>query len=412
MADTFARLREPQFDVSSIPGLRQGYMSLSAITELAAAKAADAAEALKTAASLQQTRDTLFTEFSVRMAAVDTAKEKVQAAEESLAVAQAAAALLGAAGLRRPPGVAKAEVAVRDASRVSTEALAAVDVVSKRLTATDVTLARAEQAAASAHATSEAATALAARIASGNEFIPTTAEEDRAQGIYAAPCFRFKRRVCPAFRSGIPKICECCKDYPTFTGFTPGLFVVACPHGHIYFLKLLRRGESPEVVLDFLFDRCRPGFLPRRVGYDNGCHLHSYIAARCPGLSAVIQIIIDRLHAPNHVNCSIAYQLDRFTKYCSALNFNTQVVEQLNRLLQRMAPHLRFSTPANAILALCIFLVVASSLRQQRHGVSLHTQPSGHADGQIDSDMPEDDDGDASDDDAEVAASMVMMGRS
>ena len=397
MADTFARLGDPLYSVASIPGLGQGYMTLSAIKMAASTKEAAAAEANDRVDRLRQARDALMTELTMRLEAVDTAKQlERDAADSPDATARS----------RRPQ---RAEAELRAANKGVIEALAAVDAVSKRLTEADVSISRAEQAASSARSTFEAATALADRIASGNDFVPTTAEEDRAQGIYAAPCFRFKRRVRPVFRSGIPKICECCKDYPTFTGFTPGLLVVACPHGHIYFLKLLRRGESPEVVFDFLFDRCRPGFLPRRVGYDNGCHLRSYIAARCPGLSAVIQIIIDRLHAPNHVHCSIAYQLDRFTKYCGALNFNTQVVEQLNRLLQRMAPHLRFSTPSNAILALCIFLVVASSLRQQRQGTSRH-MPSSEQAAQRDTvtEVDDEDEGDASDDDAEVAAAMVI----
>lgn len=374
MADEFVKLGDPLYDVSSARVLGSEPMTLSAIKQFASSKRADATASDNHAHTLQQMRSALATELAGLQVAADTATERQRVAAEALGTARAACALLHVAG----PGDGRSDALERAAkdSQAATRDLrgaqATLGARTQKLETTDLELRRTEEAARSARAAADVATALASRIEHGNEFVPTTFEEDRARGIYAAPCFRWQRRARPAFRSGIPKTCECSKEYPTFTGFTPGLLVIACPHGHIYFLKLLRRGESPEVVFDFLRDRCRPRVCqPLRLGYDNGCHLHSYIAARCPDIAAVVQIIIDRLHAPNHVHCSIAYQLDRYVRYCNTLNFNTQVVEQLNRLLQRLAPHLRFSTPANAILALCIFMTVSASLRQQKHGTLL-----------------------------------------
>jgi hypothetical protein len=370
-------------------------MTLSDLNQLASEKRDVASAAEEALVALRQLNATLSVELSESVAVLDAAKERVRLAAEALEAAR-----------RSGSDKRQADSDVRSTSQAVRAVKAAHDALAKRVADSNAAIATTLANADAARSTAAAAATLAERITKGDEFEQTTFEDDRARGIYAAPCFRYQRRACPTYRQGIPKICECCKDYPTFTGFTPGLLVVACPHGHIYFLKLLRKGESPEVVFEFLRDRCRPptasfrGTLPFRICYDNGCHLHSYIAARCPELSAVIQVIIDRLHASNHVHCSTAYQLDRFTQYNKSLNFNTQVVEQLNRLLQRMAPHLRFSTPANIILALCIFMVISSSLRMQRHGVVAGGSPSTASD--------EEDDGSVVDDDAEAALAAVM----
>jgi hypothetical protein len=197
--------------------------------------------------------------------------------------------------------------------------------------------------------------------------------DDRSRGIWASPAFRFRRKGVLPHRAGDSRIDLCTKGSPTSAKFMPGLLVMACPHGYIYYTQMMRGGESPAMILDFLYDRCRPSVRPHRVGYDNACNGHSFAAARHPELSA-IQWIIDRFHARNHVNCSIAYQIDRFTTHTPGLDFNTQRLEQINRMLRRSATHLRFSKPDTAIDTLRIFMLVFAYRRQLQDRLAVHAR--------------------------------------
>lgn len=246
------------------------------------------------------------------------------------------------------------------------------------------------------------------------QFEEVAFEDDRSRGIWASPAYRFRRRALSRYRAGDTRVDLCSKGAPTSAKFMPGLLVIACPHGYIYYLQIMRGAESPAMVLDFLYDRCRPECLPSRVCYDNVCNAHAYVAARRPELCTIIQWIIDRFHARNHVHCSIAYQIDRFTIHNSRLDFNTQRVEQLNRMLRRLATHLRFSKPDNAIDALRIFMLVFAYRRQLESCVSYQIHGAAESGGlsasallaESDSD---DDDTDASDDLAELAALLLQL---
>jgi len=226
------------------------------------------------------------------------------------------------------------------------------------------------------------------QLVRSSDFEKTSLESDRARGIWASPAYRVQRSQL------LPHLCKdtrcdlCSKGAPTSAAFTPGLLVLACPHGYIYYMQFMRGGESPGMVLDFLRDRCTPTTLPVRICYDNGCNLHAYVAARCPDIASRVQFIIDRLHMRNHVHCSIAYQLDRSTHHTPALNFNTQRVEQLNRMLRRLATHLRFSKPQNGIDTLRVFMMVFAYRREMdaNSGQGIDTMSTGNV---VDNDAEE-----------------------
>ena len=261
-------------------------------------------------------------------------------------------------------------------------------------------------------------------IARSEEFEAVSEECDSANGTWASPAFRFRRKCCAAYRAGIPKCESCNKDYPTTSGFSPGLLVAMCPHRYVYYMKLLRRGESPEVVLDFLYDRCRQLCMPRRVCYDNGCNLHSYIAARRPDICSIAQVLIDRLHYRNHVHCSVTYHIDRYVRHIRSLDFNSQAVEQMNKLFKRLAAHLRFCRPDKAIKSLRSFAMVSASLSLQRTGANknLHSRvhasqqdvfamdgaPTNDDDSKDHSGMCSDSDSESDDSDSETAAAQTL----
>lgn len=223
--------------------------------------------------------------------------------------------------------------------------------------------------AVAARSRANAASAALVRVTAASVFEPTTLSEDRAQGIWASPGYRQRRAGRFAYRAKDDRADLCSKDVPDSGAFTPGLLILACPHGYIYYIQFMRGGESPAMVLDFLRDRCRPENLPVRLCYDNGCNLQAYVLARCPDIAGRVQFIIDRLHSRNHKHCSIAFQLDRFTHHASQLNFNTQRVEQLNRMLRKLATHLRFSRPDHGIDTLRVFMMLFSFQHQSDSAV-------------------------------------------
>lgn len=376
MADNFARISaEPRYVV---PEARQQPVSVRDLRALAEAKRQRANANELTIAGLQQSCDAARDEHSARRDAVATELETVAALREQWEFGDAsrcveggvAAPVLegGGAGSKRrrlPKSAAPAELTAANTRHAA--AVFAANQALKSLRAAEGALKSAKHGIGADRTAASTLDGIASEIAAAEEFVPVSLEEDAAQGVWAAPCFRWQRRgaIVPPPGAVTPALCT--KASPTAKGFTPGLFVLSCPHGYIYFLKFLRRGESPQVFYEFLRDRCPGGSAPCRVCYDNGCNLDCYVAARSPELTARMVVLIDRLHARNHVHCSTCYQLDRYTDYNASLDFNTQIAEHGNRPIQRAAPSVRFSTPWTAINTLSSLAMNLASLRRQRN---------------------------------------------
>ena len=108
----------------------------------------------------------------------------------------------------------------------------------------------------------------------------------------------------------------------------------------------MESGESPQIFTSVLLRR-----LPRRVRakrrvflYDNACNLNKVALRRYPYRFRWWIFLIDRHHQKNHTNCSRAYNM-RYYSYLK--NVNSQLAEQLNRKLRKMAPslaHYKFET--------------------------------------------------------------------
>ena len=105
-------------------------------------------------------------------------------------------------------------------------------------------------------------------------------------------------------------------------------------------------GESPQMFTDVLLRR-----LPRRVKakrrvflYDNACNCMKVALCRSPYRIRRWMFLIDRYHQSNHKNCSRAYNMDY---YECVKGVNSQVAEQINRKLRKMASslaHYKFQT--------------------------------------------------------------------
>jgi hypothetical protein len=162
------------------------------------------------------------------------------------------------------------------------------------------------------------------------------------------------------------KPCE--KSAPTTSSHTPGIMTGCCPHGFVYFLSFMRAAEGPREVYNFLRYRC--AVLPRLVIYDNACNTMRYIAMRSLYIAGRVRFMVDRLHWANHVHCSTAFRLFEYGQYSLTLrNLNSQIMEQLNNLLRRLAPHFSHSTPYNAVRSLLLFLKFQGRQRLRSKGL-------------------------------------------
>jgi hypothetical protein len=369
MAEKFSRLGlEPRFDV---PFAGAAPLTLTQLREVVVARRGDVTDLESSCASLQHDLDTGCAAVSFARSVVESTAIAAEAARRVRPLDDVLAAPAAGAGAkrRRPIAVVEAgqeiaeERAHLDAVIAQRTAIKNVEAVRKNLSAAKARLQQTSQLVAKLDA-------VIAEIAETEVFVETTVEDDFDQGVWTAECFRHQRLRVVTYSSRVPRTIQCNKSAPTLKGFSPGLVAMTCPHGFIYVLKLLRRGESPEAVFDFLRDRCRQGYLPRTICYDNGCNLDSYIAARSPEIAVKLLVLIDRLHSRNHVHCSSVYQLDRYTHYDKSRDFNTQIQEQLNRLFQRAAPSVRFMVPRNAIRSLYNIARASASFRLRSAAVA------------------------------------------
>ena len=116
----------------------------------------------------------------------------------------------------------------------------------------------------------------------------------------------------------------------------------------------MKNGESPALFAKTLFKR-----MPKRVKaerrvfvYDNCCNFHKFTLRRYPWRSRRWTFVIDRHHYKNHKLCSSAYNMDSY-KWLDGVN--SQVCEQRNNQLRKMAKSLAHMTFKNYLRNLTLF---------------------------------------------------------
>ena len=148
----------------------------------------------------------------------------------------------------------------------------------------------------------------------------------------------------------------CNKDYnesPTITG---GLTHITCIHNITKGFTALHRGESPLLILGPALRRLPPrAQAAKRVFvYDNACKAHKSALRRFPYRVRNWLFAVDRKHWPNHTACSDSYNID---EYPFLSNVNSQISEQLNRSLRKLATILAYSEFENYLKTLEMFFV-------------------------------------------------------
>ena len=172
-----------------------------------------------------------------------------------------------------------------------------------------------------------------------------------------------RRRINPWPRQASSFEESCTKHTLQHRHFSPGLFLICCPHGVILGLVAMQSYESVHTAFELIVER----FVipPGMIIYDNGCNLFRYGMMRCPGLFSQIRIMIDRFHSPGHIlcppSCTFQYYPDDVRVMLDRLTYgdlNTQAVEQTNGRLRKFQQSLGFMTQENYLA----FVKVIASL--------------------------------------------------
>ena len=161
---------------------------------------------------------------------------------------------------------------------------------------------------------------------------------------------RCRRQVCRHAADKYTKSATgtCRKCAPTKGKSMPGLLIVYCvEHSCIIGFEMMDFAESPRTVYRLLSTRW--GELPAVVFYDNACNVHTFVHYREPELFKNVQFLIDGLHWSAHISCSPVFNPNLYTHLS---HLNTQLCEQLNSELKRLAPHLWFFNRQNFLFHL------------------------------------------------------------
>ena len=86
--------------------------------------------------------------------------------------------------------------------------------------------------------------------------------------------------------------------------------------------------------------------------YDNCCNYHKYILRRFPYRSRWFLFVVDRHHLSNHTTCSSSYDMSNY-KFLD--NVNSQICEQRNNSLRKMATSLAYYKFNNYLRILELF---------------------------------------------------------
>jgi len=178
----------------------------------------------------------------------------------------------------------------------------------------------------------------------------------RAEGEHSFICFPdFPRiRQNPWPRQASTFEASCTKHILQHRHFSPGLFLICCPHAKILGFCAMQEYESVHTAFEIIVERFEVP--PGMIIYDNGCNLFRYGMMRCPGLFSNIRILIDKFHSTGHVMCPPSFTFGYYPDNTPVLGglltydtLNTQAVEQTNGRLRKFQQTLGFMTQENYI---------------------------------------------------------------
>ena len=150
---------------------------------------------------------------------------------------------------------------------------------------------------------------------------------------------------------------DCKKDFESNSSISGGIGTLTCQHKITKGFRVIENGESPQLFLHSILRRLPAKVKAKRrvVVYDFACKMHKCALRRFPYRIRRFQFVIDRHHQANHTTCSEAYNMSR---YPFMNNLNSQLAEQLNNSLRKLATVSAYSKFENYIKILEIFISV------------------------------------------------------
>lgn len=189
---------------------------------------------------------------------------------------------------------------------------------------------------------------------SDTEYLTWTRATEERDSVCFPEFPRLRENPWPRQASTYEKEQSCTKHILQHKYFSPGLFLICCPHAKILGFCAMQEYESVHTAFELIVERF--DIPPGMIIYDNGCNLFRYGMMRCPGLFSQITILIDKFHSPGHVLCppsfTFQYYPDDVEVMLGAMQYktlNTQAVEQTNGRLRKFQKTLGFMTEDNYI---------------------------------------------------------------
>ena len=129
---------------------------------------------------------------------------------------------------------------------------------------------------------------------------------------------------------------DCQKEFERSSHISGGIGTVTCNHRVTKGFRVIERGESPLLFLHAILRRFPIKVKAKRrvIVYDFACKMHKCALRRFPYRVRRFQFVIDRHHQANHTSCSQGYDMNN---YPCMNNINSQVAEQLNNSLRKLA---------------------------------------------------------------------------
>ena len=150
---------------------------------------------------------------------------------------------------------------------------------------------------------------------------------------------------------------DCEKHFKAATSITGGIGTLSCSHKITKGFRAIRKGESPVIFCHSILRR-----LPEKVKahkrvvvYDFACKMHKVCLRRYPYRIRRFQFVIDRHHQSNHKACSQVYDI---SKYPQMNEINTQIAEQLNNSLRKLATVVAYSNFQTYLKIIQIFITL------------------------------------------------------
>ena len=130
-----------------------------------------------------------------------------------------------------------------------------------------------------------------------------------------------------------------------------------CRHGICKGFTAMTTAENPGIFLKFLLRRL-PACVKSEIRvylYDNECNLHKIALNRDAYEISKFRIFTDRHHWKNHTGCSNSYNCD---KYDYMKEVNSQICEQKNRSLRKLASTLAYCGFNHYMVKVKLFFII------------------------------------------------------